>query len=85
MSGKFSFLYPTLKEIMPESECSELQKSIPEYAIGTLLRTGPGLFSFDDGFEVNHFLDGKYVAYLLDTAPKTKMCLIILFRLCHAN
>jgi len=52
-------MYPTLDEIH-EPEEAAITGCLPSWVHGTLVRTGPGKFDFDDNFSVNHFLDGKY-------------------------
>ncbi|GFT31527.1 beta,beta-carotene 9',10'-oxygenase, partial [Nephila pilipes] len=37
--------------------------SIPDWVEGHLFRAGPGKWDFEDGFTVNHFLDGSALVY----------------------
>ncbi len=69
-SGQYNFLYPSLDEIDPPEEAELIlidpNQRLPSWVLGSLIRTGPGKFSFDDGdFSVNHFLDGIYKFFWL--------------------
>jgi len=57
-NGDYNFLYPSLNEILEPEEAKLTGGTLPSWVTGTVIRNGPGLFDFQDGFSVTHFLDG---------------------------
>ena len=62
-------LFRTSKELV-KAEVSKITGTIPSYIKGSYIRTGPGKFDFDKGFNVNHFMDGYAIITKFEIDPE---------------